>query len=80
MKKFLFTDNTRWQHFWVGIRTALVFTIFCTLGAMTAAEYKDKAHGGKWDWKDWWCGMLGGLVGQTLQILIIVWIWKVISQ
>ena len=68
----LFQDSTRWQHFWVGIQTALVFTILCTLGAMTAAEYKDRAHGGLWDWKDWACGMLGGVVGQLIQIVIIL--------
>lgn len=63
----LFTDKTRWQHFWVGILTAAVFTILCTLGAMTAAEYKDHKWGGEWDWKDWLCGMIGGIVGQVIQ-------------
>ena len=74
----LFEDNTRFQHFWVGIQTAAVFTILCTLGAMTAAEYKDEAHHGKWDWKDWTCGMIGGIVGQAIQIGIIILIIKVL--
>ena len=67
----LFEDHTRLQHFIVGIQTAVVFTILCTLGAMTAAEYKDRAHGGVFDWKDWACGMLGGLVGQLIQAGVI---------
>ena len=67
----LFEDHTRLQHFIVGIQTAVVFTILCTLGAMTAAEYKDRAHGGVFDWKDWACGMLGGLVGQLIQVGVI---------
>ena len=67
----LFEDHTRLQHFIVGIQTAVVFTILCTLGAMTAAEWKDRAWGGLWDWKDWWCGMLGGLVGQLIQAGVI---------
>ena len=71
----LFTDNTRWQHFWVGVQTAAVFTVLCTLGAMTAAEYKDRAHGGLWDWKDWWCGMIGGVCGQVVQAGIIILVW-----
>lgn len=75
----LFTDNTRWQHFWVGILTAVLFTILCTLGAMTAAEYKDKAHGGMWDWKDLWCGMIGGLVGQAIQLGIILLILQILK-
>ena len=67
----LFEDNTRFQHFIVGVQTAVVFTILCTLGAMTAAEWKDRACGGLWDWKDWACGMLGGLLGQLVQAGVI---------
>ena len=67
----LFEDNTRFQHFIVGIQTSVVFTILCTLGAMTAAEWKDRAWGGLWDWKDWTCGMLGGLLGQLVQAGVI---------
>lgn len=67
----LFEDNTRFEHFIVGIQTAVVFTILCTLGAMTAAEWKDRAWGGLWDWKDWACGMLGGLLGQLIQAGVI---------
>ena len=71
MAKILFTDSSRWQHFFVGIATAAGFTILCTLGAMTAAEWKDRAHGGLWDWADWTCGMLGGIIGQALQAAIV---------
>ena len=71
-----FGDKTNWQHFRVGIQTAAVFTILCTLGAMSAAEFKDEQHGGKLDWTDWWFGMAGGVVGQILQLLIIWAIWK----
>ena len=69
-------DKTNWQHFRVGIQTAAVFTILCTLGAMSAAEFKDEQHGGKGDWTDWWFGMAGGVVGQIIQLLIIWAIWK----
>ena len=69
-------DKTNWQHFRVGIQTAAVFTILCTLGAMSAAEFKDEQHGGTWDWTDWWFGMAGGVVGQIIQLLIIWAIWK----
>jgi hypothetical protein len=78
--KGLFSDKTRWQHFYIGIGLSVVFTILCCLGAMTAAEYKDKAYGGKWDWADWTCGMIGGIIGQAIQIVIIyiiyTWKWK----
>jgi hypothetical protein len=34
-------------------------------------EFKDKQWGGKWDWGDWLCTMLGGLVGQAVQAFAI---------
>ena len=35
-------------------------------------EYKDYAYKTKWDWIDWTYTMLGGLIGQLLQLLIIM--------
>ena len=64
----LFEDKTRWQHFGYAIPIGFVFTILCVLGVATALEFKDWKWGGKWDWCDWTCTMLGGLVGQALQI------------
>ena len=69
----LFTDITRWRHFVYAIPIGLVFTILCVLGVATGMEFKDKQWGGRWDWKDWWCTMLGGAVGQIIQI-IVVWL------
>ena len=34
-------------------------------------EFKDKQWGGKWDWGDWLCTMLGGLVGQAVQVFAV---------
>ena len=39
-------------------------------------EYKDKLKGGIWDWNDWLATILGGLVGQLFQILLILLIIK----
>lgn len=69
----LFQDVTRWRHFVYAIPIGLVFTILCVLGVATGMEFKDKQWGGRWDWKDWWCTMLGGAVGQIIQI-IVVWL------
>ena len=73
MKALLFTDKTRWQHFALAIPIALVFTILCVLGVATALEFKDKQWGGKWDWRDWLCTMIGGAVGEALQ-LVAIWL------
>jgi len=68
----VFEDKTRWQHFGWAIPIGVVFTILCVLGVATAMEFKDYKWGGKWDWKDWFCTMLGGLIGQLIQ-LVLVW-------
>lgn len=33
------------------------------VGIASALEYKDKAHGGAWDWIDWGLTLIGVLVG-----------------
>ena len=66
-----FTESNRWKHFVYAIPIGYVFTILCVLGLATGMEFKDKLWGGKYDWIDWLATMLGGLIGQTLQILTI---------
>lgn len=66
-----FTESNRWKHFIYAIPVGYVFTILCVLGLATGMEFKDKLWGGKYDWIDWLATMLGGLIGQTLQILTI---------
>lgn len=67
----LFQDPMRWKHFLLAIPIGLVFTILCVLGVATGMEFKDRQWGGLWDWKDWLCTMLGGVVGQLFQIILI---------
>lgn len=64
-------DSNRWKHFVLAIPLGFVFTILCVLGCASGMEFKDKAHGGLWDWGDWAATMLGGLVGQALQLLAL---------
>lgn len=60
------------KHFLYAIPIGLVFTILCVLGVASGMEFKDRAHGGSWDWLDWLATMLGGLVGQIAQVAIVV--------
>lgn len=64
-------ESNRWKHLLLAIPIGLVFTILCVLGCASGMEFKDCQWGGKWDWLDWLATMLGGLIGQGLQILII---------
>lgn len=61
-------ESNRPKHVQAGIWTAYFGTILCTFGAALGAEYKDKEYGNKFDWKDWTATMIGGVIGQLLQI------------
>ena len=39
-------------------------------------RFKDRAYGGKWDWLDLIATMIGGLIGQLLQAVVIYLILK----
>ena len=67
----MFKSN-RDKHFLYAIPIGLVFTILCVLGVASGLEFKDKQYGNQWDWLDWSATMLGGLVGQLIQIIIIL--------
>ena len=72
-----FKSSNRDKHFKYAIPVGLFFTILCVLGLASGMEFKDKLIGGGWDWGDWWATMLGGLVGQILQlgaVLLIVFV------
>lgn len=66
-----FTESNRWKHFVFAVPIGLVFTILCVLGVASGMEFKDKQWGGKWDWIDWIATILGGVIGQGIQIGII---------
>ena len=48
---------------------------FC-IGCAGGMEFKDRQWGGKWDWLDFAATLLGGLLGQAVQLLII---WLIIK-
>ena len=68
-------ESNRMKHFYCAIPIGLVFTLLCVLGCASGMEFKDRAWGGKWDWLDWLATMLGGLVGQLLQVILILLIY-----
>ncbi len=70
MLSWMFESN-RPKHFLYSVPIGFIFTILCVLGVASGMEFKDKQWGGKWDWLDWTATMLGGLVGQALQVLLL---------
>lgn len=67
-----FSSSNRWKHFLFAIPIGLVLTILCVIGCAGGMEFKDKEYGNIWDWKDFGWTILGGLVGQIIQIIILL--------
>ena len=65
-------ESNRQKHFLYAIPIGFLFTILCVLGVASGMEFKDKEYGNQWDWLDWTATILGGLVGQLIQIIIIL--------
>lgn len=65
-----FTKSNRWKHFLYAIPCGAV-SIFFALGLATGMEFKDHLWGGKWDWLDWACTVVGGAIGQICTILLL---------
>lgn len=67
------TESNRQKHFLYAIPCALLLTLLFVGGLAVGMEFKDRAHGGNWDWLDLLATILGGVVGQVLQ-LVILWL------
>ena len=65
-------ESNRAKHLIYAIPIGTIFSILCVLGVSSGMEYKDYAYKTKWDWIDWTYTMLGGLIVQLLQLLIIM--------
>lgn len=84
------TKSNRLKHLIFAIPIGFVFTIICVLGVASGMEFKDvaydKANSGKsilnwswahWDWLDWLATMIGGIIGQVGQAILI---WLIINN
>lgn len=65
------TQSNRQKHFLYAIPIGLTLTIFAVIGCAFGMEFKDKQYGNKFDWLDIAATILGGLVGQVLQLIIL---------
>ena len=65
-------ESNRQKHFTYAIACGCLGTILFVAGLALGMEYKDKSYGNKFDWLDVAATMLGGLVGQIVQIVIIM--------
>lgn len=61
-------ESNRQKHLLYAIPIGLVFTILAVLGCAFGMEFKDKEYGDKFDWL---ATMIGGAIGQLLQLIIL---------
>ncbi len=65
-------ESNRRKHLLYAIPIGLVFTILAVLGCAFGMEFKDKQYGNKFDWLDIAATMIGGLIGQIIQVIIVL--------
>ena len=75
---WLFESN-RLKHLKYGIYSAFIGTILFSTGLAFGMEFKDKQYGGKFDWLDIAATMIGGIIGQLLQVSIISLIYLIFN-
>ena len=66
----LLSTSNREKHFLYAIPFGLILTILFVAGLAFGMEYKDKLKGGKFDNLDFLCTILGGIIGQLLQLAL----------
>lgn len=66
------------KHLKYAIVPGALFTILFVAGLVSGMEFKDKMYGGKWDWLDWIATMIGGTIGQAIQIGLIYLVMKLL--
>ena len=65
-------QSNRPKHLLYAIPSAFIGTILFSTGLAFGMEFKDKQYGNKFDWLDIAATMIGGAIGQLLQIILII--------
>ncbi len=65
-------ESNRLKHFYYAIPIGLLGTILAVIGCAIGMEFKDHQYGGKFDWLDIAATAIGGVIGQVIQLIIIV--------
>lgn len=65
-------EGNRTQHLLYAIPIGFICTILTVLGCAFGMEFKDKQQRGKFDWLDIAVTMIGGAIGQILQVIVLL--------
>lgn len=64
-------ESNRPKHLLYAIPAGVLLTILFVAGLAAGMEFKDRVYGGKWDWLDIAATLIGGLIGQVIQIGVL---------
>lgn len=64
-------ESNRPQHLLYAIPAGTLLSILFVAGLAAGMEFKDREYGNKWDWLDISATLIGGLIGQAIQIVIL---------
>lgn len=65
-------ESNRTKHLLYAIPIGFICTILAVLGCAFGMEFKDKQWGGKFDWLDIAATLIGGVIGQILQVIVLL--------
>lgn len=65
-------ESNRPKHLLYAIPSAFIGTILFAAGLAFGMEFKDKQYGNKFDWLDIAATLMGGIIGQALQVIFIL--------
>ena len=64
-------ESNRTKHLLYAIPIGFILTILTVIGCAFGMEFKDKQYGGSFDWLDISATIIGGLIGQILQLILL---------
>lgn len=65
-------ESNRLKHLLYAIPIGLILTILAVIGCAFGMEFKDYQYGNKFDWLDILATLIGGVIGQILQIFLLM--------
>lgn len=68
-------ESNRPKHLLYAIPAAFVGTVLFAAGLAFGMEFKDRQYGNRFDWLDIAATLIGGVIGQLLQIALAFVLW-----
>lgn len=65
-------ESNRQKHLLYAIPAGALLTILFVAGLAAGMEFKDRVYGNKWDWLDIASTLVGGIIGQVIQIVVVM--------